>query len=81
MKKLICSEPGIARITEYEEEPLEQDEVRVKVTFASPKHGTEIADFKGTTPFIDGKFDPEWQIFKEREEDESRGSRRNPGIQ
>lgn len=73
MKKLICSEPGIARITEYEEEPLEQDEVRVKVTFASPKHGTEIADFKGTTPFIDGKFDPEWQIFKEREEDESRG--------
>lgn len=73
MKKLICTEPGVAKIADYEDQPLQHDEVRVKVNFASPKHGTEIADFKGTTPFIDGKFDPEWQVFTNREDDEPRG--------
>lgn len=73
MKKLICTEPHVAKIAEYEDRPLGSDEVRVKVDFASPKHGTEMADFAGKTPFIDGKFDAEWQIFVERGKDEPRG--------
>jgi threonine dehydrogenase-like Zn-dependent dehydrogenase len=73
MRKLICKAPGIAELTGYEDLPIRPNEVKVRVLFASPKHGTEIADFRGTTPFIDGKYDPEWQIFKNRDEDEPRG--------
>ena len=37
------------------------------------RHGTELADFSGTTPFIDGKFDNDWKVFVERDADEPRG--------
>lgn len=73
MKKLVCISPGVAELKDYEDLPIKPNEVRVRVEFASPKHGTEIADFRGTTPFIDGKFDPEWKIFKDRDKDEQRG--------
>lgn len=73
MKKLICTKPRVAELVEYEDREVESNEVRVKVEFASPKHGTELADFRGTTPFIDGKYDPEWQVFAKRDEDEPRG--------
>ena len=35
--------------------------------------GTELADFRGTTPFINGKFDNDWKVFVERAADEPRG--------
>lgn len=73
MKKLVCTEPRVAKLVEYEDRAIESNEVKVKVEFAAPKHGTELADFRGTTPFIDGKYDPEWQVFAKREADEPRG--------
>ena len=73
MKKLVAVKPREAAFKEYEDAPIKSNEVRVKVEFASPKHGTELADFRGTTPFIDGKFDDEWKIFMERDKDEPRG--------
>lgn len=73
MRKLVAVRPREAALTEYEDRPLGSNEVRVKVEFASPKHGTELADFRGTTPFIDGKFDHEWNMFVERDKDEARG--------
>lgn len=50
-----------------------RQESKVKVEFAAPKHGTELADFRDVTPFKDGKFDEEWRVFKERAADEPRG--------
>jgi len=73
MKKLVATAPRTAELKEYEDRPIQPDEVKVKVEFASPKHGTELADFRGTTPFIDGKFDDEWKIFRERDPEEPRG--------
>jgi len=73
MKKLVATQPRTAELKDYEDRKIRAGEVRVKVEFASPKHGTELADFRGTTPFIDGKFDDKWKIFKEREKDEERG--------
>lgn len=73
MKKLVCTEPRVAALVEYEDRAILSNEVKVKVEFAAPKHGTELADFRGTTPFIDGKYDPEWQVFAQREENEPRG--------
>lgn len=73
MKKLVAVAPRVAEFKDYEDRAIGADEVRVKVEFAAPKHGTELADFRGTTPFINGKYDPEWQIFTERKPDEPRG--------
>ena len=73
MKKLVATAPGVAELRDYEDREIKSNEVKVKVEFASPKHGTELADFRGTTPFIDGKFDEEWRIFRKRDEDEERG--------
>lgn len=73
MKKLVATAPRKAELKEYTDREINKDEVRVNVEFAAPKHGTELADFRGTTPFIDGKFDEEWRVFAQRGEDEPRG--------
>lgn len=73
MKKLVASAPRVAKLVEYEDRPIKSNEAKVKVEFAAPKHGTELSDFRGTTPFLNGKFDDEWRIFVEREKEEPRG--------
>ena len=73
MKKLVATAPRVAELKDYEDRPIQSNEVKVKVEFAAPKHGTELADFRGTTPFIDGKFDNDWKVFVERDADEPRG--------
>lgn len=73
MKKLVAAAPRVAAWKEYEDRRITSNEVKIKVEFASPKHGTELADFRGTTPFIDGKFDDEWRVFAKRTPEEPRG--------
>ena len=73
MKALIATAPRKAELLDYEDREMAENEVKVKVEFASPKHGTEVVDFRGLSPFIDEDYDPEWQIFKKRGDDEARG--------
>lgn len=73
MKKLVATAPQVAEFKDYEDRPIKDNEVKVKVEFAAPKHGTELADFRGVSPFINGKFDEEWRVFTERDKDEPRG--------
>ena len=73
MKKLVATAPRVAALAEYTDRAIHDDEVRVKVEFASPKHGTELSDFRDVTPFKDGKFDETWRVFLPREPQEPRG--------
>ncbi|MBP9479430.1 MAG: zinc-binding alcohol dehydrogenase [Sebaldella sp.] len=73
MKALVATAPRVADLVEYQDKEILDNEVKVKVEFASPKHGTEVVDFRGISPFIDENYDPEWQIFKKRDENEARG--------
>lgn len=73
MKKLVATAPRTAALVEYEDREILRNEVKIKVEFAAPKHGTELADFRGTTPFIDGTFDEEWKVFRQRTAEEPRG--------
>lgn len=73
MKKLVAIAPRVAELRDYEDRRISDNEVKVKVEFAAPKHGTELADFRGVSPFIDGKFDEEWRVFTERDKEEARG--------
>ncbi len=73
MKKLVATAPREAALLDYQDRSVEGNEVKVKTLFASPKHGTEVVDFRAKSPFIDENYDPDWKIFKPREESEKRG--------
>ncbi|MFB7138747.1 zinc-binding alcohol dehydrogenase [Gottfriedia sp. NPDC056225] len=73
MKKLVAVEPRVAALVEYEDRKVKPNEVKIKVEFASPKHGTEVVDFRGLSPFIDEEFNDEWKMFMPREEGTARG--------
>lgn len=72
-RQLIATAPRRAELQEYEDRALEPHEVRVRVTAASPKHGSELADFRGQSPFIDENYDLAWQAFMPRGAEEARG--------
>ncbi len=72
-KQLVATAPRVAEILEYQDRGILPNEVKVQVEFASPKHGTELTDFKGGSPFIKEKYDSEWQLFIPRGENEECG--------
>lgn len=67
-KQLIAAAPRKADITTYEDRELKPNEVKVKVEYASPKHGSELAGFRGESPHTADYFDEdEWRLFLPRE--------------
>ena len=73
MKQLIATAPQQLAFLDYEDRPLQPNEVYIKVQYASPKHGSEQMDFRGKSPFMEEQYDSEWQMFRPRKEDEPRG--------
>lgn len=73
MKKLVAVKPREAALVEYEDRTVQTHEVKIEVEFASPKHGTEVIDFRGQTPFMDENFSEEWRMFMPREEGAEKG--------
>lgn len=58
--------PMRGEFREYEERPLGSDEVRIKTVLSNIKHGTELALFRGTSPFATKYFDRELNVFLPR---------------
>ncbi|WP_395300316.1 zinc-binding alcohol dehydrogenase [Enterobacter sp. ECC-175] len=73
MKKLVATAPRVAALVEYEDRPVAAREVKVRVQFGAPKHGTEVVDFRAASPFIDEEFNADWQMFTPREAGAARG--------
>jgi threonine dehydrogenase-like Zn-dependent dehydrogenase len=73
LKQLVATAPRQAQLLQYEEKELMSHQVKVKIHYASPKHGSELADFRGESPFIDEYFDSEWNLFLKRETKEDTG--------
>ena len=71
MKKLVATAPRVAALVEYEDRAILANEVKIRVRFGAPKHGTEVVDFRAASPFID--FNGEWQMFTPRPADAPRG--------
>ncbi|QGQ98355.1 alcohol dehydrogenase [Paenibacillus psychroresistens] len=65
-KQLIAVVPRKAIIEEYEEGIVKPNQVKVKVESASPKHGSELAGFRGESPHTADYFDEEWNMFLPR---------------
>jgi len=73
MKKLVATAPRVAALVDYEDRPVQANEVKIKVAFGAPKHGTEVVDFRAASPFIDEEFSAEWNLFVPRAEGAARG--------
>jgi len=53
MKKLVATQPRVAELMEYADRPVAAHEGKIRVKFGAPKHGTEVVDFRGISPFTD----------------------------
>ncbi|MEM2936647.1 MAG: alcohol dehydrogenase, partial [Candidatus Bathyarchaeia archaeon] len=67
-RELVAIAPRTPVIREYEELPLKPDQVLIKSEFSSPKHGTELGLYRGTSPFSVRRWDPDLRIFLPRDE-------------
>ncbi len=66
-RAIITVDGSSFRIVEYDPKPLEPYEVRVKVEFAAPKHGTETQAISGSV-FKNKRWDGELRLFLPTEE-------------
>jgi len=72
-RMLVATAPGKASIVEYRDRKIAANEVMVEVEFASPKHGSEIADFRGESPLINERYDDDWKLLVPRSPDQGKG--------
>jgi threonine dehydrogenase-like Zn-dependent dehydrogenase len=73
LKQLLATAPHKASISEYVEKEVAAHQVKVQIENASPKHGSELAGFRGESPHIDDYYDEEWHTFLPREEKDKKG--------
>lgn len=69
-RMLVAMEPSVAGFKDYEDRTIKSDEIKCRVLYAAPKHGTELTEFKNISVHAREKYDPEWQLFVPREDDE-----------
>jgi len=67
-RELIATAPGKAELREYEDGPVGEHDVRIRVEFASPKHGTEGYNFKEDRLQKKTKFNGDYRLFLPLEE-------------
>src|SRR6056297_255353 len=70
-KGLIADKVNSLKLKDFKEKELQEDEVKVKVEFGSPKHGTEMTMFKGVSPFQNEYFDRDWDMFFKKDTKEN----------
>jgi len=63
IKTLLFNGPRSIGYREREEETLNPDQVRIKTLFSGISHGTEMAAYRGTAPFLSKKTDGETGLF------------------
>jgi threonine dehydrogenase-like Zn-dependent dehydrogenase len=73
LRQLVAMEPHKAALTMYEDRPIKPNEVKVQIEFASPKHGSELAGFRGKSPHMDDYYNEEWRTFLPRSEEDKKG--------
>lgn len=67
-REIVALEPRKLTYREYEERPLEANEVRIDVENAAVKHATEFLSFRGIDPFVNSYYDEGKGCFLDRTE-------------
>ena len=61
--ELLLTGPRSIRLTSYDEQPIAPDQVRAEAIVSGISHGTELALFRGVSPFDGKRFDRELRLF------------------
>lgn len=63
MQEFVLTAPRTLTFRDYDEPPLQPDQVRVRMLLSGIKHGTELALYRGNTPFVGRRYDLEYRMF------------------
>ena len=63
MRSLILTAPRTLVFEDTDDAPLGTDEVRVRTLFSGVSAGTELTQYRGTSPFMDRRFDEATRLF------------------
>lgn len=67
-KALVVTGPRTLGYEEYPDDPLPADGVRIKTLFSGISAGTELTQYRGTTPFLHKRWDADARLFRPGEE-------------
>ena len=56
-KMLVAVEPRVAGFKEYTDRPIQEDEIKCKVLYAAPKHGTEVTEFRASSVHVKERYE------------------------
>ena len=62
-KEFVVTSPRTIAFRDYEEPPLAPDQVRIQSILSGISHGTELNLYRGTAPFYNKRFDPQYRLF------------------
>jgi threonine dehydrogenase-like Zn-dependent dehydrogenase len=60
---VVFAGPGTIDFDEYEDRPLQPDEVRLRTLYSGISAGTELTAYRGTNPYIHKRWDPSQKLF------------------
>ena len=63
--ELVLSAPREIRLAAYEDPPLEAEQIRAEAIVSGISHGTELALYRGASPFDGKRFDLDLRLFEE----------------
>jgi threonine dehydrogenase-like Zn-dependent dehydrogenase len=63
LSELLLAGPREIQLSPYEELPLEADQIRAEAIISGISHGTELALYRGISPFAAKSFDRELRLF------------------
>jgi 2-desacetyl-2-hydroxyethyl bacteriochlorophyllide A dehydrogenase len=63
--ELLLTGPRAIAFAQYEDPPLQADQVRAAAIVSGISHGTEIALYRGASPFAGKRFDVDLRLFEE----------------
>jgi threonine dehydrogenase-like Zn-dependent dehydrogenase len=61
--ELLLTEPRSIRLDLYDEQPVARDQVRAEAIASGVSHGTELALYRGVSPFDGKRFDADLRLF------------------
>jgi 2-desacetyl-2-hydroxyethyl bacteriochlorophyllide A dehydrogenase len=62
-RELLAVAPRTPAFREYRDEPLQPGEIRARLEYAAPKHGTELHLYRGDSAFADSHWDAREKVF------------------
>src|SRR5919197_2111672 len=62
-RELLLTAPRTIQLASYDDVPVAPDQIRAEGLVSGISHGTELALYRGVSPFAGKRFDPDLRLF------------------